>query len=110
MQKPATACPDQLTLGILHALFPGYSLLPTLPCPRIRFRPLATHRQAFAMANSTITLNLSQPTNFLLHLTTQRTFHRVVLVKVIRDPADFIFRQLTSSNMGINSQLIANLN
>jgi hypothetical protein len=49
------------------------------------------------MPDTAITLNLSQPTDILLNLTTQRTFDCIVFIEMIGDTADFVFSQLTST-------------
>ena len=96
-------------LQVFHALLSGDRLLAPFASPCIGLCPLSANRQPLAVTHSAITLNLAKPANVLLNLAPKRTLNGVILVEMVRNPADFVFRQFTRPLLRINPELVTDL-
>src|SRR5262249_36210024 len=99
--------PGFLTAQFLHALLAGHGLARALAGTRIGPGPLATHRQAAAMAKTAVAGDVFQAGDVLLHLPAQGTFDRVIPIENTCQTAEFIVGQFLGATLRIDFRLFA---
>src|SRR5438445_5059537 len=97
-------CPT-LAAQLLDALLPCHGLARPLAGARVGLGSLSAHRQAPAMPDAPVTLDVPQAGDILLHLPAERAFHRVLAVENPCQTADVVVGQLLGAALRIDARL-----
>src|SRR6516165_198444 len=101
---PATSC---LSTQFLDTLLAGHRLTWPFSGARVGSGSLPADGQAAPMPQPSITTNVSQTRDVLLHLPAQRPFDRVFAIEDTSQPADVVVREFLGAPLRIHVGLLA---
>jgi hypothetical protein len=96
-------------LHVFHTLFAGDRFLRALARAGIGAGALPTHRQAAAMPYAAVTANVFQSGDVLRYLPAKLTFDRVVFIQQRGHARHFVFMELASLRLRVDSCLVTQL-